>query len=176
MLVTLLGDAPLAIAAEVVAAVVRRGAVTPVAGAEPWLAGVTAVRGRVLPVADLRRLAGVPAGEEVGAPGGGPTADAWHVVLDDGRRAAALAGLRVRRVAACAPADDGRPDHADAAPGARAGEPASAAASAPALPVRGVVRLERDNVRGADALPPAAPLLDAAALLDLVHDPPADGG
>jgi chemotaxis signal transduction protein len=170
VLVALLGDAPLAIAAEVVAAVVRPGAVTPVAGTEPWLAGVTAVRGRVLPVADLRRLAGLPAGDDVGASEVGAPADAWHVVLDDGRRAAALAGLRVRRVVACAPADDG-----DAAPAARSGEPA-AAAPAPALPVRGVVRLERDNVRGADALPPAAPLLDAAALLDLVHDPPTDGG
>ncbi len=169
MLVALLGDAPLAIAAGVVAAVVRAGAVTPVAGAEAWLAGVTAVRGRVLPVADLRRLAGLPAGDDVGGYGGGPPADAWHVVLDDGRRAAALAGLRVRRVAACAPAGD-----ADAAPAARSAEPP--AAGAPGLPVRGVVRLERDNVRGADALPPAAPLLDAAALLDLVHDPPTDGG
>jgi hypothetical protein len=155
-LVGWLGARPLAIAAAFVDAVVRPGPVTPVAGPEPWLLGVTAVRGRVLPVADLRRLVGGSAVEGDGEPGGG-----WHVVVDDGRRAAALAGLRLRQVAPCAFAEDEAPGG-----GGWGGGP---------LPVRGVARLEGDTTRGAEALPPEAALLDVAALLDLVHDPRTDG-
>ena len=149
-LVALLGGAALAIPAELVAAVVRPGPVTPVGGAEPWLVGMTAVRGRVLPVADLGRLTGVPPAETPDEPGGG-----WYVVVDDGRRAVALAGLRVRRLVACDSAADTLP---------RVGSP-------PGLPVRGIARLEADTGRGADALPPRAALVDVAALLDLVYDP-----
>ena len=155
-LVGWLGARPLAVAAAFVDAVVRPGPVTPVAGPEPWLLGVTAVRGRVLPVADLRRLVGVPEGGDDAAQGAG-----WHVVVDDGRRAAALAGLRLRQVAPCAFADDGA---------AGVGEWGGAR-----LPVRGVARLEGETARGAEALPPEAALLDVAALLDLVHDPRTDG-
>ncbi len=99
------------------------------------------------------------------APAGGAAGQGWFVVLDDGARAAALAGLAVRRVAACRPADDAAPGAAAVAAGAGVG-----------LPLRGVVRLEGDTVRGGDALPPAAARLDAAALLDLIHHPPTDGG
>jgi chemotaxis signal transduction protein len=113
--------------------------------------GVTAVRGRVLPVADVRRLAGLGPADAAGTAAG-----AWLVVIDDGQRAAALTGLQVRRVIGCAEAMDEAPAHRAAALG---------------LPVRGVVRLERDGSRGADALPPTAPLLDVAGLLDLVHEP-----
>ena len=157
-LVGWLGARPLAVAAAFVDAVVRPGSVTPVAGPEPWLLGVTAVRGRVLPVADLRRLVGGSAVEGDGEPGGG-----WHVVVDDGRRAAALAGLRLRQVAPCAFAEDEAPG---VGVGGWGGGP---------LPVRGVARLEGDTTRGAEALPPEAALLDVAALLDLVHDPRTDG-
>ena len=155
-LVGWLGARPVAIAAAFVDAVVRPGPVTPVAGPEPWLLGVTAVRGRVLPVADLRRLVGGSAVEGDGEPGGG-----WHVVVDDGRRAAALAGLRLRQVAPCAFSEDEAPGV-----GGWGGGP---------LPVRGVARLEGETARGAEALPPEAALLDVAALLDLVHDPRTDG-
>jgi chemotaxis signal transduction protein len=117
---------------------------------------VTAVRGRVLPVADLRRLVGVPEAGEDAAQGSG-----WHVVVDDGRRAAALAGLRLRRVAPCAFAEQEAPGAGEWGGGR--------------LPVRGVARLEGDAARGAEALPPEAALLDVAALLDLVHDPRTDG-
>ena len=71
-----------------------------------------------------------------------------------------VAGLRPWRVASCKFAD------AAVAGDDWAGEP---------LPVRGVARLERDTARGAEALPPEAALLDVAALLDLVHEPPTDG-
>lgn len=155
VLVVSLAGVHLAIPAALAAGVVRPGPVTPVPGPEPWVLGVTAVRGRVLPVVDVRRLAGLgPAeGAEEAA---GDASGAWFVVIDDGRRAAVLAGMRVRRVAACV---------AD-----RDAEPAGAAAAA-GLPTCGVARLEGENSRGADALPPTAPLLDVAALLDLVHDP-----
>jgi hypothetical protein len=148
----------LAIAAGQVDAVVRPAPVTPVAGTAPWITGVAAVRGRVLPVADLSVLVGVAPDAGDAAVGRG-----WFVVVDDGRRAAALAGLDVRRVAVRLP-DGGGPDRVDAG-----GE-------WPGLPLGGVARLEGDSSRGADAPAGAAPLLDVAALLDLVHDPQTDGG
>jgi two-component system chemotaxis response regulator CheY len=110
----------------------------------------------VLPVADLRRLVGLspadtPSDGEVGD-------DAWWVVPTT------APGRGVRR--------------APRAPGGslRAGRrgdlgPAAAAALA-GLPTRGVVRLDGDTTAtGADALAPAAALLDVAGLLDLVLDP-----
>lgn len=144
----------LAIPAAFVGEVVRAGPVTPVAGTAAWVRGVTAVRGRVVAVADVCGLVGT-------APAAGehPGTDAWLVVVDDGRRAAALAGLRVHRIVACAP-DDAATDGPEVPPG---------------LPVHGVVRLVGDSTRGADALPPVAASLDVAALLDLVHEPSIDG-
>jgi chemotaxis signal transduction protein len=164
VLVALLGGVPVALDAALVHAVVRPGPVTPVAGPAPWLLGVSAVRGRVLPVGDLRRLVGTPIGAaadagpgDAASAGAGPSGARWWVVVDDGRRAAAFDGLRVCRVVAGVPGDV-----------ATVGE-------ATGLPAGGVVRLEGDSSRGSDALPPAATLLDVAALLDLVHDSPADG-
>lgn len=154
VLVATLGDVDLAIPAALIDAVVRPGPVTSVPGPAPWLLGVTAVRGRVLPVADLRRLAGLRPSDAAGDAAG--TAGAWLVVIDDGRRAAALGGLQARRVVACAAALDDQPARASDGVG---------------LPTCGVARLAPDGSRGADALPPTAPLLDVAALLDLVHEP-----
>jgi chemotaxis signal transduction protein len=159
-LVALLGHLPVALPAELVQSVVRPGPVTPVPGAAGWLLGVTAVRGRVLAVGDLAALAGAAPGA---AGRGGEPGDGWFVVVDDGARAAALAGLRVRRVAAYTPAADA--DAIDRAARVPAG-----------LPARGLVRLAGDTARGAASLPQTAALLDVAALLDLVHDSSTDGG
>jgi 23S rRNA pseudouridine1911/1915/1917 synthase len=150
------------VAAAAVEGVVRPAPVTPLGGTARWVLGVAAVRGRVLAVVDARRLAGAPAADATDP-------DAWWVVVAHGGRAAAVAGLRVWRVAAA---------HADGAAGDLAGAPAAGAAPGadpappvPGLPAGGVARLVHDSGRGGDALPPALRLLDAAALLDLVHDP-----
>lgn len=156
VLVVDVGGGVLAIPSAAAQAVVRAGPVTPLGGVPVWVAGVTAVRGRVMAVADLSRLAGAAAAE------GG---EAWHVVVEAGGRAAALAGLTVRRVVTRLPEGDGGAD-----------EPPSTAAHRPGLPTRGVARLAVDDERGAAALPRWAPVLDVTALLDLIHDPPPRDG
>lgn len=152
VLVASLGAWWVAIAADAVEAVVRPAPVTPVGGTARWVAGVAAVRGAVVPVVDVARLSG--AEREIDGAG-----EAWWIVVAHGGRSAALAGLRVHQVAR------GR----EWADDARAGE--EPALAPPGLPARGVARLDPENSRGRDRLPPAARLLDVAALLDLVLDP-----
>ena len=147
VLVASLGGGWVAVGAESVEGVVRPAPVTPVGGTPRWVAGVAAVRGAVRAVVDARRLAGA-------APDDGTAA--WWVVVAHGGRSAAVAGLRVWRVARVGADDATGPEPAPAVPG---------------LPAGGVARLAGDLGRGADALPPAARRLDVAALLDLVHDP-----
>ena len=55
---------------------------TPVPNARPWVAGITQVRGRVVPVVDLRARFGLPAQER--------TLDSRVVVASRGERAVAL--------------------------------------------------------------------------------------
>ena len=152
VLVASLGAWWVAVPADAVEAVVRPAPVTPVGGTPRWVAGVAAVRGAVVPVVDVARLSGVERVQD-------SAAELWWVVVTVGGRSVALDGLRVHQVARVRdPADD--PQRAD--------EPAVAP---PGLPARGVARLDQENSRGGVALPPAARLLDAAALLDLVLDP-----
>ena len=149
LLVLSVGGRELAVPAEAVVEVARPGTVTPLAGAPPWVRGVAAVRGAILPVVDLgARWRGAA------DRGGGvdPASDRWVVVVADGRRRAALAGAVVRAVATAAePARPGQP---------AAGSPEGAGA----LPWRGTVRPRREG--GADGAADALPLLDVRALLD----------
>ncbi|MGH2632733.1 MAG: chemotaxis protein CheW [Tepidiformaceae bacterium] len=48
---------------QVVQEIVRMQSITAIPGSEPWLEGITNLRGRVTPVVDLRRRCGVPAQE-----------------------------------------------------------------------------------------------------------------
>ena len=147
VLVASLGTGWVAIAAESVECVVRPTPVTPVGGTPRWVAGVAAIQGTVRAVVDARRLAGVAPDEDGTA--------AWWVVVAHGGRSAAVAGLRVWRVARGGAEEPDGPAPAPPVPG---------------LPPGGVARLAGDLGRGADALPPAARRLDVGALLDLVHD------
>ncbi|MDF1504406.1 chemotaxis protein CheW, partial [Roseisolibacter sp. H3M3-2] len=112
----------------------RAAPVTPLAGTARWVLGLAAVRGALVPVADVRRRAshGRDADD---APS--DARDAWMVVVDDGRRGAALVGWRVRGVASARQVGD-----ADAQEAAR---------DARGLPVRGAVRLTDDARRTAGA-------------------------
>lgn len=159
VLVLVVGAHAVAIRAELVREVVRPGRVTPLAGAPAWIAGVTAVRGLVLPVADLARRSGA----ERAAP------EDW-VVLADGARAAVLAGARAARVVGAVDVEDVEDtDGKGAVDGAVSPAPAG-------LPVRGAVRPVDGGggaAPGGVAGPPPErplPLLDAAALLDLIGD------
>lgn len=151
VLVASLGGTWIAVDAEQVAGVVRPTPVTPVGGTPRWVRGVAAVRGSVCPVVDAAWLAAAPAAD-------GAAAD-WWVLVTDGARSAALAGLRVWRVAAVA-APTGEED----------GE-ADPAAAVAGLPAAGVARLAADSGRGAEALPAVVRRLDVPSLLDLLHAP-----
>jgi purine-binding chemotaxis protein CheW len=156
VLVVELGERAYALAAAEVREVARAAPVTPLPGTPAWVLGLAAVRGAVLPVGDVQRLAGAPAAD---------ARDGWWVVVDDGRRGAALAGWRVCGVASAPHADN-------ACAGADAGADAGAAARDGAgLPVRGGVRLSEDGGRGGTWAPPGAVArLDVAALLDDLYD------
>jgi hypothetical protein len=142
VLVVELRGAAFAIPATLVREVAPAAPVTPLPGTEPWVLGLSAVRGALLPVGDLARRA-APDGDAA------PTSDARDgrgarlVVLDDGRRAAAFVGLRVRGVALARAVDDA--PHVDGAP--------RDALVVHGLPVRGAVRLLDDGRPGAGAGP-----------------------
>ena len=142
VLVLVVGEATWAVPAEVVRAVVRPVATSALAGAPAWVTGVAAVRGTVLPVADLARRAGVPAAA------GSAVRDAWWVVVELGGRGAALAGARVRTV--------------EAATLEEAGELPAASG----LPRAGAARLWGEG----EVSPTPLPVLDVAAVLSEVHD------
>ena len=87
-----------ALAAALVREVAPTAPVTALPGTADWVLGIAAVRGAPVPVADLRRRAcgtDTPAADSTPTDAGG-TRDGWMVVVDDGRRSAALVGLRVR--------------------------------------------------------------------------------
>jgi chemotaxis signal transduction protein len=165
--------------------------VTPLPGTADWVLGIAAVRGAPLPVADLQRRVPPRAGAEPGAPhlAAGGARDGWMVVVDDGRRSAALVGLRVRGVAIAHAVDEG--PHVD---GAQHDAPPHAGGVIDGLPVRGAVRLVDEGRRHAGAgpvrltrqararaatraptldapTPSALACLDVSALLDDLIDP-----
>ncbi len=135
VLVVEVGASTYALPATLVREVARAAPVTPLPGPARWVLGLAAVRGALLPVGDLRRRAWH------GALPAAPTdaRDAWMTVVDDGRRAAALVGLRVRGVAL--------------APRSLDASDAACARDAEGLPVRGHVRLVGDDRRSAGAGP-----------------------
>lgn len=135
VLVVQVGERTYAVPAALVREVARAAPVTPLPGPARWVLGLVAVRGALLPVGDLRRRASHGATPDDALVG----RDGWMVVIDDGRRSAALVGLRVRGVALTPRSDD------DA--------PASGALDAAGLPVRGDARLMGDGRPRAGAGP-----------------------
>ncbi|MGZ8375599.1 MAG: chemotaxis protein CheW [Gemmatirosa sp.] len=135
VLVVEVGASTYALPATMVREVARAVPVTPLPGPARWVLGVAAVRGALLPVGDLRRRA-PHAAHPVAT---GDARDGWMTVVDDGRRAAALVGLRVRGVAFA-------PRSGDA-------EIAARTRDAEGLPVRGAARLMGDDRRSAGAGP-----------------------
>lgn len=181
-----------ALPAALVREVAPTAPVTALPGTADWVLGIAAVRGTPVPVADLRRRAcgpDAPAADSAPVDAGG-TRDGWMVVVDDGRRSAAIVGLRVRGIAP-AVAVDAAP-HVDGAQ--RNATPPDGLASA-GLPLRGAVRLIDDGRPSAGAGPvrltrrararaaahraltpdatthSALACLDVSALLDDLFDP-----
>lgn len=58
-----LADEYYALDIQTVQEIVRMQNITSIPGADPWVEGITNLRGRVVPVIDLRRRCGVPASE-----------------------------------------------------------------------------------------------------------------
>lgn len=58
-----LGEEFYALDIQAIQEIVRLQAITPIPGAEPWLTGITNLRGRVVPVVDLRVRCGTPVAE-----------------------------------------------------------------------------------------------------------------
>ena len=139
-----------AVPAAVVREVAPTGPVTPLPGTAAWVSGITAVRGALLPVADLRRRGPSRADADAEAPyrDAGSTRDGWMVIVDDGLRSAALVGLRVRGIALARAASDA--PHVDGAPRTT---PSDDGLVIDGLPVRGAVRLIDEGRRGAGAGP-----------------------
>ncbi|GLC26463.1 chemotaxis protein CheW [Roseisolibacter agri] len=133
LLVVQVGERTYALPAAQVREVARAAPVTPLPGPASWIRGLAAVRGALLPVGDLRRRASHGVASEDALTG----RDAWMAVVDDGRRGAALVGLRVRGVALAQRTAD------DAA--------VLATLDAAGLPVRGDARLMGDDRRAAGA-------------------------
>lgn len=133
VLVVQVGARTYALPAAQVREVARAAPVTPLPGPAPWVVGLAAVRGALLPVGDLRRR-GADAARAEEPPA---ARDAWMAVIDDGRRGAALVGLRVRGVALAH-----RPAPGDADVTVR---------DAAGLPIRGDARLMDDGRRNAGA-------------------------
>jgi chemotaxis signal transduction protein len=155
VLVVEVGASTYALPATLVREVARAAPVTPLPGPARWVLGLAAVRGALLPVGDLRRRAShaaLPAATS-------DARDGWMTVVDDGRRAAALVGLRVRGVARAPRSDD-------------AGE-APCTRDAEGLPVRGHVRLVGDDRRSAGAGP--VRLARRTRMRDAASRAPADG-
>jgi chemotaxis signal transduction protein len=180
-----------AVPAALVREVAPAAPVTPLPGTADWVLGIAAVRGALLPVADLRRRAPARGDAEPDAPRvpTGGVRDGWMVVVDDGRRSAALVGLRVRGIAHARAADE--TPHVD---GAQHYPAPRAAGVIDGLPVRGAVRLVDEGRRHAGAgpvrltrrartraatraptrdatTPSALACLDVSALLDDLIDP-----
>ncbi len=61
-----LGDEHYALDIQSVQEIVRMQAITAIPGADDWVEGITNLRGRVVPVIDLRRRCGVPVREHTG--------------------------------------------------------------------------------------------------------------
>jgi chemotaxis signal transduction protein len=180
-----------ALPAALVREVAPAAPVTPLPGTADWVLGIAAVRGALLPVGDLQRRAAPRAEGEAGAPraAGGGVRAGWMVVVDDGRRSAALVGLRVRGIARARPEDE--TPHVD---GAQQHARPRAAGVIDGLPVQGAVRLVDEGRRHAGAgpvrltrrsrtraatraptpdatTPSALACLDVSALLDDLIDP-----
>lgn len=181
VLVVRIGDAAYALPSALIREVARAVPITAMPGVHAWVRGLCAVRGVLMPVADLAARAGGGTGD---APAGTLARDGWMVVVDDGRRAAALVGIRVQGVA--------RARIDDATTGA------ASMRDAAGLPVRGDARLidvgrrsagagpvrlaRRSRTRDAAPPMPASPahteersvaVLDVSALLHDLYD---DGG
>jgi chemotaxis signal transduction protein len=159
VLVVAVGASTYAIPATLVREVARAAPVTPLPGPARWILGLAAVRGALLPVGDLRRRASHAARPTESS----DARDGWMTVVDDGRRAAALVGLRVRGVAFVPRSADVPDDATDAA----------CTRDAEGLPVRGAVRLVDDDRRSAGAGP--VRLARRARARDAASRAPADG-
>jgi purine-binding chemotaxis protein CheW len=81
-LMLLLGERQFALPVERTTEVLRMVAITPIPGSQPWLAGVVNVRGRTVPVVDLRVRLGLPAGD--------PGLRTPIIVIETGGRVAGL--------------------------------------------------------------------------------------
>ena len=125
--------------------VVRGRPATRVPGAPDWVRGLVAVRGALVPVADLQRRAGGP--READAP--------WLVVVEWNGRQAALGVTAVEGVHTVS-------DTLDASI-----EPSRARDT---LPRRGAVRLLTQGSGSAESAPDAADVLDVAALFGEIFE------
>jgi purine-binding chemotaxis protein CheW len=84
------GDAEYALPATDVQQMESFTGATPVPGARPWVSGLMQIRGRVVPVVDLRARFGLPPSP--------PTLDSRVVVVDRGGRVVGLLVDRAREV------------------------------------------------------------------------------
>jgi chemotaxis signal transduction protein len=135
VLVVQVGASTYALPATMVREVARAAPVTPLPGPARWVLGLAAVRGALLPVGDLRLRTAHAAQPAASS----DARDGWMTVIDDGRRSAALVGLRVRGVALAPRYDDA--------------QAAARTLDVEGLPVQGDVRLMGDDRRSAGAGP-----------------------